>query len=112
MLTTLIENKVRGGKWHTLYDKVTSRQNLYFSAMKVMRKKGAAGVDRQTVEDFSEQRWPELDRLVQELKDESYRPYPVRRVEIPKPGSNEKRALGIPTVKGNSPPVQSAFGFR
>jgi len=99
MLTTLLENKVRGGKWHTLYDKVTNQQNLYFSAMKVVGKKGAAGVDRQTVEDFSEQCWPELDRLEQELKDETYRPLPVRRVEIPKPGSNEKRALGIPTVR-------------
>ncbi len=99
MLTTLLENKVRGGKWHALYDKVMSRQNLYFSAMKVVGKKGAAGVDRQTVENFSEQRWPELDRLQQELQDESYSPLAVRRVEIPKPGSDEKRALGIPTVR-------------
>jgi RNA-directed DNA polymerase len=99
MLTTLLENKVRGGKWHTLYDKVMSRQNLYLSAMKVTGKKGAAGVDRQTVDEFLEQRWPELDQLQQELMDESYRPHPVRRVEIPKPGSNEKRPLGIPTVR-------------
>jgi RNA-directed DNA polymerase len=99
MLATLLENKVRGGKWHTLYDKVMSRQNLYLSAMKVTGKKGAAGVDRQTVDEFLEQRWPELDQLQQELMDESYRPYPVRRVEIPKPGSNEKRPLGIPTVR-------------
>ena len=99
MLTTLLEDKVRGGKWHALYDKVMARQNLYFSTLKVVRKDGAAGVDRQTVEDFSEGRWLELDRLQQELKDESYRPLPVRRVEIPKPGSNEKRALGIPTVR-------------
>lgn len=107
MLTTLLETKVRGGKWHTLYDKVMSRQNLYFSAMKVIGKKGAAGVDRQTVEDFSEQRWPELDRLQQELQDETYRPLPVRRVEIPKPGSKEKRALGIPTVRDRA--VQTAL---
>lgn len=99
MLTTLLENRVRGGKWHTLYDKVMSRQNLYFSAMKVVGKEGAAGVDHQTVDDFLEQHWPELDRLEQELRDESYRPQAVRRVEIPKPGSNEKRALGIPTVR-------------
>ena len=76
-----------------------SRQNLSFSAMKVVGKKGAAGVDRQTVAEFSEYRWPELDQLQQELMNESYRPYPVRRVEIPKPGSNEKRALGMPTVR-------------
>jgi RNA-directed DNA polymerase len=107
MLTTLLEDKVRGGKWHTLYDKVSSRQNLYFSAMKVVAKRGAAGVDHQTVQDFSEQRWPELERLEQELKDESYRPLPVRRVEIPKPGSKEKRALGIPSVRDRA--VQTAL---
>ena len=107
MLTTLLENRVRGGKWHTLYDKVMSRQNLYFSAMKVLGKKGAAGVDQQTVQDFAEWRWLELDRLEQELRDESYRPLPVRRVEIPKPGSQEKRALGIPTVRDRT--VQTAL---
>lgn len=99
MLTTLLENKVRGGKWHTLYDKVMSRQNLYSSAMKVTGKQSAAGVDQQTVDEFFAQRLPEIDHLQQELKDESYRPLPVRRVEIPKPGSNEKRPLGIPTVR-------------
>jgi RNA-directed DNA polymerase len=99
MLTTLLQTKVRGGKWHTLYDKVMSRQNLYSSARKVVGKKGAAGVDRQTVQDFSEIHWQEIDRLDHELRDESYRPVAVRRVEIPKPGSNEKRALGIPSVR-------------
>ncbi len=99
MLTTLLENQVRGGKWHTLYDKVTSRRNLHHSAMKVLRKKGAPGVDHQTVEDFSNHSWPELARLQTELEDESYRPQAVRRVEIPKPGSKEKRSLGIPAVR-------------
>jgi RNA-directed DNA polymerase len=54
MLTTLLENKVRGGKWHTLIDKVFDKLNLFCSAHKVIGKKGAAGVDRQTVEDFAE----------------------------------------------------------
>jgi RNA-directed DNA polymerase len=99
MLSTLLENKVRGGKWHTLYDKVTSRLNLYASAMKVIGKQGVAGVDHQTVEDFAEQPGEELDRLQAELRDESYRPAAVRRAEIPKPGSRDKRALGIPTVR-------------
>ena len=99
MLTTLLENKVKGGKWHTLYDKVMSECNLSVSAMKVVDKKGAAGVDRQTVEVFAERHKEEIDRLQTQLKDESYRPLPVRRAEIPKPGSNEKRALGIPSVR-------------
>src|SRR4030067_241492 len=54
MLATLLEDKVRGGKWHTLFDKVFSELNLFCSAHKVLGKKGAAGVDRQTVEGFAE----------------------------------------------------------
>jgi RNA-directed DNA polymerase len=99
MLTTLLEHRVKGGKWHTLYDKVMSEQNLSVSTMKVVEKRGAAGVDRQTVTVFAERHREEIIRLQTELKDESYRPLPVRRVEIPKPGSNEKRPLGIPTVR-------------
>jgi RNA-directed DNA polymerase len=99
MLTTLLENRVKGGKWHTLYDKVMSEHNLSVSTMKVVGKRGAAGVDRQTITVFADRHREEIDRLQTELKDESYRPLPVRRVEIPKPGSNEKRPLGIPTVR-------------
>lgn len=95
MLSTLIENKVKGGRWHTLYDKVMNDRNLSVSAMKVVDKAGAAGVDRQSVADFTKRHREEIDRLQMELQDESYRPLPVRRAEIPKPGSNEKRALGI-----------------
>lgn len=99
MLTTLLENKVRGGKWHTLFDKVWSQRNLSLAASKVVDKKGAAGVDRQTVDEFWGNHTEELSALQQELKAETYRPSPVRRVEIPKPGSQETRPLGIPTVR-------------
>ena len=96
MLTTLLENKVRGGKWYTLYDKVWIQRNLSLAAHNVVAKKGAAGVDRQTVDKFWMDHQEELSQLQQELKAETYRPAPVRRVEIPKPGSQEKRPLGIP----------------
>ena len=99
MLATLLEDKVRGGKWHTLYDKVFSERNLFCSARKVLGKEGAAGVDRQTVEDFAAGQRQELQRLHQELREGSYSPAPVRRAWIPKPGSAEKRPLGIPTVR-------------
>lgn len=99
MVETLLEDKVRGGKWHTLIDKVFSELNLFCSACKVLGKKGAAGVDRQTVEDFAEHEREELHRLHQQLREGSYCPAPVRRTWIPKPGSLEKRPLGIPTVR-------------
>jgi len=99
MLATLLENRVRGGKWHTLIDKVFNELNLFCSAEQVLGKKGAAGVDRQTVTDFAEHEWRELRRLHEQLRDGSYRPALVRRVWIPKPGSSEKRPLGIPTVR-------------
>jgi len=99
MLATLLENKVRGGKWHTLIDKVFHQLNLFCSAHKVLGKKGAAGIDRQTVDDFAEHERQELRHLQEQLREGTYVPSSVRRVWIPKPGSTEKRPLGIPTVR-------------
>jgi len=99
MLATLSEDKVRGGKWHALFDKVFKELNLFYSAHKVLGKKGAAGVDRQTVENFAEHERNEILRLHGKLREGSYCPAPVLRTWIPKPGSSEKRPLGIPTVR-------------
>ena len=99
MLETLLENKVRGGKWHALFDKVFSELNLFVSARKVLGKKGAAGVDQQTVSDFAGHERDEIRSLHEQLREGRYRPLSVRRVWIPKPGSQEKRPLGIPTVR-------------
>src|SRR5207247_2021571 len=82
MLTTLLEDEVKGGKWHTLIDKVYSQLNLFCSAGKVLGKQGAAGVDRQTVEDFAQQEGEELERLHDQLRDGTYRPALVRRTWI------------------------------
>ena len=98
MLDTLSVG-VKGGKWHALIDKVFSRPNLDDAARKVLGKKGAAGVDRQTVEVFAEHEQTELSRLHQMLRQGTFRPASVRRVWIPKPGSSQKRPLGIPTVR-------------
>lgn len=99
MLTTLLENKVRGGKWHTLIDKVFKPMNLFCSAHKVIGKKGAAGIDGQTVDDFSEHERQELQQLHDQLHEGIYVPSAVRRAWIPKSGGTEKRPLGIPTVR-------------
>ena len=90
---------VRGGKWHTLIDKVFDKRNLYASARKVTGKKGAAGVDHQSTGDFSERAMAEIDRLHEQLHGDLYRPLGVRRTLIDKLGSSEQRPLHIPTVR-------------
>ena len=100
MLKTLLEDKVRGGKWHSLIDKVYAELNLYLAARKVTAKETAAGVDGQRSEDFEEYLVVETRRLGEHLRGSSYRPAAVRRVQIPKPGRPEEmRPLGIPTVR-------------
>lgn len=100
MLTTLLENRVRGGKWHALIDKVYAPLNLFTASRKVTGKRKAAGVDGQSCEAFEEHLLVETRRLSDEIRTGSYCPNAVRRVHIPKPGRpNETRPLGIPTVR-------------
>jgi RNA-directed DNA polymerase len=100
MLTTLLNNKVKGGKWHALIDKVYAELNLFTAARKVTGKQTAAGVDGQSGEAFDEHLTVETRRLSEEIRTNSYRAGAVRRVQIPKPGRpNETRPLGIPTVR-------------
>lgn len=94
-----LQGGVRGGKWHTLIDKVYKPLNLYVASQSVLGHEGAAGVDHQTVEQFQHQHLEELKRLEEELRTGKYQPRPVKRVWIPKPGSTEQRPLGIPSVR-------------
>jgi RNA-directed DNA polymerase len=98
MLDALLQG-VRGGKWHTLSDKVYNALNLFTASMSVLGNEGAAGVDHQTVEQFEDRQLEELRRLEEELRTGKYQPHAVKRVWIPKPGSTEKRPLGIPCVR-------------
>lgn len=98
MLTALIEG-VEGGRWFRLIDKVFSERNLLTGFQQVAKKKGAAGVDHVSTKEFDERRTENLRRLTSTLRDGTYRPQSIRRVHIPKPGSNETRPLGIPTVR-------------
>jgi len=98
-MLTALEKGVRGGRWHTLIDKVSARINLFTAMHKVVWNKGAPGVDHVTVEHFDSHSHEELARLHAELTGDTYRPQAVRRKWIDKPGSSEKRPLGIPTVR-------------
>ena len=98
-MLTALETGVRGGRWHTLIDKVFAPLNLKAASQRVVAHGGAAGVDHQSVEHFLAQEPEELRRLGESLRAETYRPQSVRRVGIPKPGTSETRPLGIPTVR-------------
>lgn len=99
MLATLESNSVRAGKWHSLMDKVYKPDNLYSAYREVASNKGAPGVDNITIEDFTARLVRNIDKLETQLRDGSYRPQSIKRVHIPKPGTNETRPLGIPTVR-------------
>lgn len=75
-----------------------SRSALRLAFFKVKSAKGAAGIDGQSVNDFAEFLDINLDLLLTELREKSYRPQPVRRVEIPK-ATGGVRLLGIPAVR-------------
>jgi RNA-directed DNA polymerase len=98
-MLTALETGVKGGKWFRLIDKVYALPNLRAAFKRVQANGGAAGVDRVTVEEFERHLEANLEKLAGGLRDGSYRPQAVRRVWIPKPGSKEKRPLGIPTVR-------------
>lgn len=98
MLQTL-ERGVKGGKWFSLMDKVWKEDNLSQAWMRAFLNGGSAGVDGQSLKQFTARLGQELAGLEQELRTSSYVPQPVRRCWIPKPGSKEKRPLGIPAVR-------------
>ena len=89
-----------GRRFHSLRDKVYRRDVLTRAWGEVRRNSGAAGIDRTTlavVEEYGVARL--LDGLAGGLREDRYRPSAARRVFIPKPGSDERRPLSIPTVR-------------
>jgi RNA-directed DNA polymerase len=99
MLTRLTSGEPADRVWFALTDKTYAPANLQSAFQKVWRKGGCAGADEQTVAHFERQAEAELARLHEQMRDGTYRPQPVRRAWIPKPGSKERRPLGIPAVR-------------
>ncbi len=98
-MLTALEEGVKGGVWFSLNDKVYAERNLRAAAGKVAANEGAPGVDHVTAEAFIDDVDANVAKLSAALQDGSYEPQAIRRVFIPKPGSNEQRPLGIPTVR-------------
>ena len=103
-----LKNGVKGGKWFSLIDKVYRAETLKEAWQKVAGNGGAAGVDGQSVKQFAAQAEMYLKELSVALERGTYRPMPVRRVEIAK-GGGKQRPLGIPVVKDRI--VQTALKF-
>ena len=98
MLATL-ETGIKGGKWYSLIDKLHPIATLQAAFAAVQTNDGAAGVDHVSIEDYAANLETNLARLSENLRTGTYRPQTIRRHYIPKPGSQEKRPLGIPTVQ-------------
>lgn len=79
-------------------EEVVDQENMLNAYRRVVANKGAAGVDGMTVEQLLDELKVHWQEIKGKLLEGAYRPQPVKRVEIPKPGGAGMRMLGIPTV--------------
>ncbi len=93
-----LERGLKGNKWFSLIDKVRSERTLQLAWEKVKFNAGACGVDGITIGRFDQDSQNRLLAVKEHLSKGTYQPKSVKRVWIDKPGSAEKRPLGIPTV--------------
>ncbi len=101
------ESPAIGEQW---MEEVCERENCKQALARIKANKGSAGVDSMTVHElpvYLKQHWPAIR---EQLLGGTYRPQPVKRVQIPKPDGG-RRNLGIPTVRANYPGIQRLFGM-
>jgi len=98
-----------GDEASLLMEEVVSRENLVLAYRRVKRNHGAPGIDGMTVDDLMAHCREHWSVIREHLLSGTYRPQPVRKVDIPKPGGGV-RTLGIPTVLDRL--IQQALGQR
>ena len=96
---TALEKGVKGGQWFSLIDKVWDEKNLWAAFRRVKANQGSAGIDHIRIKDFEEKGEENIKAISRQLREGTYRPQPVLRRYITKPGSREKRPLGVSTVR-------------
>src|SRR6202035_2111465 len=94
-----VTRESEGGGFYALYDKISREDILAHAYAQCRSNKGAPGIDGQDfadIEAYGVERW--LAELALALRQETYRPEPIRRVFIPK-ANGKLRPLGISTVR-------------
>jgi len=79
-------------------EKILMSENIREAVKEVKQNKGAPGIDQMTVDELNAYFALNESNVIQQIRNKEYKPQPVRRVYIPKPNSDKKRPLGIPTV--------------
>lgn len=92
-----LETGVRGGKWHSLIDKVYREESLNAAWKHVRERGGCAGIDKVSMAMFTTRADKRIERLSEQLREGRYEARPVKRVWIPK-GGGQLRPLGVPTI--------------
>jgi hypothetical protein len=91
----MLVRKERKRKVHSLIDKVWNWKNLNEAWKKVKKNKGAAGIDKVTIDEFERNLEQNLNEIQRLLRQDKYEPMPVNRIYIPK-SDGKQRPLGIP----------------
>ncbi len=113
-LQTALHTKAKNSpdyRFYALYDKLYRRDILEWAFVRCRNNRGKPGVDGQSfadIEAYGRDQW--LDELTEELRNETYRPRPVRRVFIPK-GDGKQRPLGIPICRSYCTSLQRRWGL-
>lgn len=83
----------------SIFEKIVDIDNLKRAFKQVKRNKGAPGIDGITIEDYEQNLEEEIHQLKTQVQSWTYKPTPVKRVEIPKLNGKSTRNLGIPIIK-------------